>query len=1089
MKNSDPTPLIARNKVFGASTAGFLGIVVLACAALGAAPVGNLKVEYNRDVRPILSENCFFCHGPDKNQRKAKLRLDVRDEAIAKEAFVPGKPEESELVKRILTTDEDDVMPPPDSHKHLTDAQKDILKRWIAQGAEYQPHWAYVTPTRPELPAVKNKKWVRNPVDTFILQNLEAKRIKPSPEADRRTLLRRLSLDLIGLPPTPEEMVAFIADKDPRAYERQVERLLASQHFGERMTVPWLDIVRFSDTVGYHGDQNQRIFPYRDYVIASFNRNKPFDRFTVEQIAGDLLPNPTIEQRVATGFNRLNMMTREGGAQPGEYLAKYAADRVRTVGTTWLGSTMGCAECHDHKFDPITSRDFYSMAAFFADVKQWGVYSDYTYTPNPDLKGWSNDHPFPPEIEVESDYLKARAVHYRRLIHEHFAAVYAEVSAKLEFARWLKRSREFVAEVPNGWRNLEAVPPEPPKPQITYETNVTLTATNVTANTNIPASMVSLDEDGAVQLALSKKKDEAKVEFRVPAGRLAALRLERLAGEQDENLDPGAQARGIRLSAALKQKAGETKVSFYRADANRKDPRYANGEELIGVLSGWKPSTAHASETQFAVWLTDPPLEVKDDDTLIVTLKSAAPLTVRLAVSPFGANDPQNAGADVAFRAALQAAPEGRSEAQRELLAERYLLSTQADKDTFLKFKKLQSELLECRNGRAYTMITETQKPYTMRVLPRGNWQSENGEIVRPEVPHFLPQPKAADGLTRLDLARWLVSRENPLTARVFMNRIWKQFFGAGISAAIDDVGAQGEWPVHPALLDWLAVEFMEPSERIERSKSLRVGGDAASTLQPFNSSTPHPWDIKHMVRLMVTSATYRQDSNLRTELHDFDPQNRWLASQNPRRIEAEFVRDNALFVAGLLKLDLGGPSARPYQPAGYYSNLQFPDRDYVIHPDDRQYRRGVYMHWQRTFLHPMLANFDAPAREECTANRPASNTPQQALTLLNDVTFVEASQVFAASLLASPRATDKSRIEAAYQKALGRAPKSKETASLKKFLGEQRAYYKENPEDSKKLLNVGSSPPPAAIDETELAAWTQVCRVVLNLHESVTRY
>jgi hypothetical protein len=579
----------------------------------GAASLGSARVEYSRDVRPILSDNCFLCHGPDKNTREAKLRLDLRDEAIAKEAFVPGKADESELVKRIFTTDEDDVMPPPESHKHLTAAQKDILKRWIAQGAEYQPHWAYVVPTRPVVPVISKSvnsrsvkarasgrtvslntdslitdPWVRNLIDAFILENLEAKNLKPSREADRRTLLRRLSLDLIGLPPTPEEIAAFVADKDPRAYEKQVERLLASPHFGERMAVPWFDTVRFSDTVGYHGDQNQRIFPYRDYVIASFNKNKPFDVFTVEQLAGDLLPNPTTEQRVAIGFNRLNMMTREGGAQPKEYLAKYAADRVRTVGTTWLGSTMGCAECHDHKFDPITARDFYSMAAFFADVKQWGVYSDYT--PNPELKGWSNDHPFPPEIEVQSDYLKARADHFRRLIREHFSRAAVPLSSTPGFVARVKASRDFVAKSPTGWSRLAVILPEPPQPQISRTINVTLTATNIVAKTNTPAPVVTLAEDGAVQLALSKKKEEEKVEFRVPAGRLSALRLERLAGDQDEKLDPGAQARGIRLSAALKHKGKETKVNFYRADADLKEPRYANGEELVGVLSGWKPS-------------------------------------------------------------------------------------------------------------------------------------------------------------------------------------------------------------------------------------------------------------------------------------------------------------------------------------------------------------------------------------------------------------------------------------------------------------------------------------------------------------------
>jgi len=1031
-----------------------------------AAPTPQFKaagsVEYNRDVRPILSDNCFLCHGPDKNARKAKLRLDIRDEAIAKEAFVPGKPDESELVKRIFTSEEDDVMPPLDSHKHLTDVQKDVLKRWIAQGAEYQPHWAYVTPTRPELPVVKNTKWVRNPIDALILQNLEARNIKPSREADRRTLLRRLSLDLIGLPPMPEEMATFLADRRPDAYERQVERLLASRHFGERMAVPWLDTVRFSDTVGYHGDQNQRIFPYRDYVIASFNQNKPFDRFTIEQLAGDLLPKPTIEQRVATGFNRLNMVTREGGAQPKEYLAKYAADRVRTVGTTWLGSTMGCAECHDHKFDPITSRDFYSMAAFFADVKQWGVYNDYKYTPNPDLKGWSNDHPFPPEIEVENDYLKRRAAHFRGLIREHLASLAALNRTDSAFRDWTIFSREFVAKSPEGWKQLRAVVPEPPRPTVTFKTNVTATATNIVAKTNQPAPpTITAADGGAIRVALSKKKEEEKIELRLSSGPIAALRLERLAGEDDEDLEPGAQARGVRLSASLKRDGKETKVSFYRADAAGKEPRYANGEEVIGVLPGWRPSTRRANETQVAVWLPEPPMDIKAGDSLVVTLRSAGPLTVRLAASPFAAEDPVQSGADAAFRDALAIAPATWSDVQRELLSGRYLLSTQADKEAFATFKKLQASLLECRNGRTHSMITEVQAPYTMRVLPRGNWQNESGEIVQPAPPHFLPQPKpATEQFTRLDLARWLVSRENPLTARVFMNRLWKQFFGAGISAAVDDVGAQGEWPVHPALLDWLGIEFMDSG-----------------------------WNVKHMVKIVVMSSTYRQDSNLRPELRDLDPQNRWLASQNPRRLDAEFVRDNALFVAGLLNPDVGGPSARPYQPAGYYANLQFPDRDYVAQDDDRQYRRGVYMHWQRTFLHPMLANFDAPSREECTANRPASNTPQQALTLLNDATFVEAARVFATHLLGSGRASDNRRIEAVYQKALGRAPRSKEAASLRKFLSEQRDYYKINPEDAKKVLDVGFSPAPSDADETELAAWTQVCRVVLNLHESITRY
>src|SRR5947207_2280940 len=459
-------PSTGRRKWVRTSATAVVGLTLAACsvpavAGLAAAEssASTAKPGYNRDIRPILSENCFACHGPDKNQRKGKLRLDVREAAIEKKALVPGKPQESELVKRLYTTNADDLMPPPESHKKLTAQQKNLLERWIEQGAEYEPHWAYIPPKRPEVPQPRNRQGVRNPIDAFILQTLEAKGLEPSPEADRRTLLRRLSLDLIGLPPTPEEVAAFLRDSGSDAYQRQVDRLFDSPHFGERMAVPWLDVVRFSDTVGYHGDQNQRIFPYRDYVIASFNRNKPFDRFTIEQLAGDLLPDPTAEQLVATGFNRLNMMTREGGAQPKEYLAKYGADRVRTVSTTWLGSTMGCCECHDHKYDPFSTKDFYSMEAFFADLRQWGVYSDYTYTPNPDLKGWSNDHPFPPELEVDSFYLHLRQARLQeridRLIESAANQWRTNPAGRAAFEDWRRTARAFLKQRPDGWATPE----------------------------------------------------------------------------------------------------------------------------------------------------------------------------------------------------------------------------------------------------------------------------------------------------------------------------------------------------------------------------------------------------------------------------------------------------------------------------------------------------------------------------------------------------------------------------------------------------------------------------------------------------------
>jgi Protein of unknown function (DUF1553)/Protein of unknown function (DUF1549)/Planctomycete cytochrome C len=1021
-------------------------------------PAASGKLQFNRDVRPILSESCFVCHGPDKGQRKAKLRLDVREVALEREAFVPGKPESSEMVSRIFTTNQDDMMPPPDSHRHISAAQREVLKRWIAEGAEYQPHWAYIQPVRvAPLKVGSRKSEVGDPIDAFVLAKLEKQSIQPSPEADRRTLLRRLSLDLTGLPPTPQEVNAFLQDKSKRAYEKQVDRLLASPQFGERMAVPWLDVVRFADTVGYHGDQNQRIFPYRDYVINAFNENKPFDQFTIEQIAGDLLPNATTEQKVASGFNRLNMVTREGGAQPGEYLAKYAADRVRTISGAWLGSTMGCCECHDHKFDPFSTRDFYSMEAFFADLKQWGVYMDYDYTPNPELRGWSNDHPFPPEIQVDSPYLQQRI----KKLRGQMAVVVADAQAKLKsdpqaatsFKQWQAGSRAFLDRWTNGW--------VAPLPAVTFAK----AATNAP-----PATNFTVQADAAV--TFDGQQDGTTLTLPLSAMQLSALRLEITPPEAGGAKAGKKKKRGdsaIALHAQLKRGNGgkPIKLTFSAAEADHKQERYSNGAAIIGVKDLWLVSPDH--DLQTADWLLDPPVEIADGDSLTVTLGDAQLASVRMSVSPFAADDPLEAGGGEPLHRALSKTAPERSTAERELVNQTYLLSTAWDGEAFAEIQKLLVEFRGCYNGRAFTMVAEAREPRVTRVLPRGNWQDESGEIVPPATPHFLPGPTfdGTNRLTRLDLARWLVSPENPLTSRAVMNRFWKEFFGRGLSPVVDDLGGQGEPPSHPELLDWLACEFMQPA---------LAGHD-------------HDWDVKHMIKLMVMSGTYRQSANERPELKEMDPDNRLLAAQNPRRLEAEFVRDNALFIAGLLNKDLGGPSVHPYQPAGYYANIQFPNRDYYPEKDDRQYRRGLYMHWQRTFLQPMLANFDAPGREECTANRVVSNTPQQALTLLNDPTFVECSRVFAEQLLTTKTKSDDARIDLAFQRALARPAKTVEQESLAKFLAQQRDYYGANVEDARKFLHVGYAPEPARTSEPELAAWTQVCRVILNLHETITRY
>ncbi len=1015
-------------------------VSALGLPALFAADSAADTVRFNRDIRPIMSDTCFHCHGFDAKSRKGDLRLDLREFALKAGksgaiAIVPGKPEESEIIKRLFTKDEDDLMPAKESHKTLTPEQKELFRRWVKQGAVYEAHWAY-TPlapvTVPPMPAGG-----RNPIDAFIGAKLAEKKITPSAEAPKEKLLRRLSLDLTGLPPTPEELAAFLADQSPNAYEKQVDRLLASPHYGERMAVWWLDIARFADTVGFHGDQNQRIFPYRDYVINAFNANKPFDAFTREQLAGDLLPNATEEQKVASGYNRLNMMTREGGAQPKEYLAKYGAERVRSVSAAWLGSTFGCAECHDHKFDPIKAADFYTLQAFFADVKQWGVYADYSYTPEPELRGVNNDSPFPPEIKTTSPYLKKQDARARQEI----TAFAQAKSDPAKVTAWIAALQAFTQKNPDGWLkpagNFElhkaAMAATPTKKNAKA-------APNPTAGTTVETSQQPLVAGQPVVLkkALAKGEDLV-VALKPGALRVAAVRLslpEAKAGTRSS----------LTVGFAVRNAAGkERKLVAGFADAATKDLKHAGGAEILGLGNTWA-LTVPATGTAAAVWLLDTPVDLAEGDTLLVAIDGAGTQPIQVSVTPFGGYDPLTVGAPPLTPADQAVA---------------YLCSVQPARPDFEQVKVMAAKLREYRRGVAWSLVTEARAPITVRILPRGNFLDTTGPVVLPATPSFLPgyrQSTEQQRLTRLDLANWLTSKENPITARTFTNRLWQIFHGSGLSAVLDDLGSQGEPPSHPELLDWLSGEFRDQH-----------------------------WDVKHLVRLMVTSRTYRQSSSLRPELKDLDPANRLLASQNPRRLDAEFVRDNALAIAGLLNAaDIGGPSVKPYQPDGYYEPLQFPNRNYLASKDNEQWRRGLYMHWQRMFLHPMLVNFDAPARDECVALRSASNTPQQALTLLNDPTFVEAARVLATRLLAKPMTED--RLNAAFLLAVGRQVKASERTSLEKLIADQKAYYTANPAEATKLLKVGLTPPPTD-DPATLAAWTQACRVLLNSHEVITRY
>ena len=849
---------------------GFIALPALAAAPRAKAPApkpspntqrptpNTQPVAFNRDIRPILSDNCFACHGPDKNKRIAGFRLDVREEALGRGVIVPGKPERSSLITRVMATG-DRVMPPPAFHKTLTPVQKGLLKRWVAEGAKYEGHWAYLPPQRPAVPKLTDPKYaVRNPVDALVRARLKSKGLLPSAEADRRTLIRRLYFDLLGLPPTPAETAAFAADRAPDAYDKLVEQVLANPHYGERMAQGWLDMVRYADTIGYHSDTPRNVWPYRDYVIKSFNENKPFDRFTIEQLAGDLMPDANQETRVGSAFNRLLLTTEEGGAQSKDYEARYLTDRVRAVGATWLGQTTGCAQCHDHKFDPFTARDFYQLGAFFADIQE------------PIIGGREPGMlVLTPEQEGE---LKKRDA--------------ALVAAQA----FLPRLRDA---------------------QVKWEADV-------------KAAGYALPE-----LAPDSKAPDAE------------------------------KKRAAQVAGILK-----------------KDPPTRNGGEL-GVVEGY-----------------------------------------------FRAHPPVEFQADLAN-----------------------LAKAEADRNNYF------NNLPKC-------LVSNTGNKRTVRILPRGNWMDESGEIVKAALPHYLPQPKIEGREpTRLDLAQWLVSKENPLTARTVMNRMWKQFFGTGLSKSLDDLGAQGEPPVNPALLDWLACEFMD-----------------------------HNWDVKQMVRTIVTSATYRQSSVARKDLLAADPYNRELARQSTFRLDAELVRDNALTVSGLLVPKIGGPSVRPYQPAGYWENLNFPVREWQSDSGESEYRRGLYTWWQRSFLHPSLLAFDAPSREECCAERTRSNIPQQALVLLNDPTYVEAARSFAARILKEGPAAPDARIAWAWQQTLQRDPRPLELTTVRNLLNDQQRAYTADPKSAGELLKTGFAPMPEGLNTAELAAWTHVARVLLNLHESITR-
>lgn len=1003
-------------------------------------------VAFNRDIRPLLSDKCFSCHGPDKNKREADLRLDTAEGLLGAGdqigTVIPGKPDDSELYRRITSTDPDVQMPPASTGKTLSPHEIALVKRWIEQGGKFEGHWAFLPISADPAAAAESDVAARNRIDAFIAESLARQHLAAAPEADRITLLRRLHFDLIGLPPSEQEVEAFLADQSADAYERKVDQLLASPHFGERLAMWWLDLVRYADTVGYHGDQDMSVSPFRQYVIESFNANKRFDQFTVEQLAGDLLPNPTREQLIASGYNRLGMMSAEGGVQDKEYLAKYIAERVRNASGTWLGITLGCCECHDHKFDPLTTRDFYRFEAFFADIQERGLYA-----------GANADGNWGPSLKVPTPQQEAD-----------LAALDQKIAAV-----------KTVLDTPT---------PELAAAQVAWEQTLTpwtvLQADSLNSREGVT---LTAKEDGSILAGgQNPANDTYTLEIRnLPAG-VTAFRLEVLPDESLPKKGPGRAGNGnfvlSEFLVTVKSATGEERtVALQNATATYEQVGAANANpykkwaveaaidgDVQGKTWGWA-IMERVGQPHAAVFETTEDLTLEGGSTLTIALRQDLDnpqhtigrfrLAATTAARPVRAADvlPEAIAAIVARPAS------DRSDGQKTELAAYYRTVAPLLDPQRRELAELERSRRELDARIATSLMTVSVEPRMVRILKRGNWMDESGEIVTPAFPESLASPPSGDQrLTRVDLAHWFVAKDNPLTARTFVNRIWKLYFGAGLSRKLDDLGAQGEWPSHPLLLDYLAARFRDTG-----------------------------WDVKRLIKTIVLTEAYRRSSQPTPALQEADPYNRWLARQGRFRLEAELVRDNALSVSGLLVRTIGGRSVKPYQPPGYWAYLNFPQREWQNGTGDELYRRGLYTHWQRQYLHPSLLAFDAPCREECTADRPRSNTPLQSLVLLNDPTYVEAARAFAEQILRQEGSTA-DRLNFAFQRALSRPAQPNERDVLDALLQKHLAEYEADPAAAKDVLSVGARPLPEDLPIATLAAWTSVARVILNLHEFITR-
>ncbi|MBC8350565.1 MAG: DUF1553 domain-containing protein [Planctomycetes bacterium] len=1032
----------------------------ISCAGGDAvAQAEKARIDFTRDIRPLLVDHCFECHGPDAATREAELRLDVKSDLFTPRTngetlLVSGNREASSLFQRLVTEEAKSQMPPPEAGNPLSTEQKELIGRWIDEGAVWRGHWAYEPPRRPPLPTSDRPAWANNAIDVFSYAKMKSHSLRPSREADGQTLVRRVTLDLTGLPPTAAEIDDFLSDTAPDAYLRLVDRLLQSPRFGERMATHWLDLARYADTHGYHMDAHRDMWRWRDWVIAAYNDNMPFDQFTVEQLAGDLLPKATLSQRIATGFNRNNMVNFENGAIAEEYLTEYAIDRVTTTSTVWLGQTMTCARCHDHKYDPFTQRDFYRLLAFFNQVAENGVDGNQ-----------GNAAPFiaaPLTHQVERmKGLKQRLASLAATQQQQTVAADAAVTA-WEMTRRASDTRTISSkpQLTVGFDRSDKVLDDAihgPKIFVPGKIDdALLFNSNTRVDLGDQAALVEIQRMTISVWVFPTTPDAVViVERRGKHANDPSYSIELDGGKVSFRLAAPDAERSVRFTtdAVIAPRTWQhVVVRFDGSKELTEASLFVNGTLQPATKTDEPPSNDSTASSSFVIGSLEAGRSFRgmmDDLRFFSTTLTDEDIAIVAGGDPIG---------DI-----LAVASAERTNQQTARLKRYYLEQIdESYRKTLHKITATKQSLRDLRMSIPTTMVMQDvveRKPTS--ILNRGRYDSP-GEIAEPGIPNVLSDPASEAITNRLLLARWLVESDHPLTARVAVNHLWQLFFGAGLVRTPEDFGTRGEPPTHPELLDWLATEFASD------------------------------WDVKRLVRLLVTSAAYRQSSHTTPELTKHDPENRWLARASRMRLSAEMVRDGALFASGLLVERAGGPSVFPYQPDGLWEEIAYNANDFTAQVYRQSqgadlYRRSLYTFVKRSLPSPTLAAFDAPNRETCVVQRQRTNTPQQALVLMNDVTFVEAARALAERTLATTHTTER-RINAMFRTANSRSTNASELKVFDSLVRDLRQRYEGQPDLAKELNATGNSPASRHINPIDLAVWTAVANVILSLDEAITR-